>query len=120
MIETIVLLRVSCQQQTCLLTHLAAYRSSLWQTVLPSPERNQLIRRLQDLYMRLTHTREPEQAEVVLSLTREEASLVRHLCAWAMQQYGAAPTSTQRNQALGELAALRVLVERALLQAQIL
>lgn len=118
--KTFPLLCLSCQQQELLLVHLAAYPSCLWQTVLPSPERNQIIRRLQDLYARLEHTRESARAEVVLSLTCEEIGLAGQLCVWATQRYGAAPSSAQRNQALGELAALRALVERISRQAQAL
>jgi hypothetical protein len=50
----------------------------------------------------------------------EEGTTLKQLFLVLMRQYGNAPPSEQRTKALGELASLRLLVERTLRQTQAL
>ena len=47
-----------------------------------------------------------------LTITEEERSALRVILRTLIQIYGAEPASRERNQALGDLATLRVLLER--------
>lgn len=118
--EATPLLRLNPQQLAQLLAHCVAYRAYLWQCVMPTPERNQTLRSIQALQGQLLAFQEQGQPERALPLSSEEAHLVKQLLSRLMQHYGNAPHSEQRTQALGELARLRVLVERTLRQTQAL
>ena len=111
-------LRLNPQQLAQLLTHCVAYRAYLWQYIMPTPERNQTIRSIQALQGRLLAFQEQGQPEIALPLNSEETNLVKQLLSRLMQQYGNMPHSEQRTRMLGELASLRVLVERTLRQTQ--
>lgn len=110
-------LRVSHTQLTQLLAFCASYRASLWQVVPPSPERNQALRVIQVLLGRLEKTREQGLAEVDLCLNAEESRMLRQLLWAQMQQCRTEAPGELRNQRLGALVMLRLLVERALRQA---
>lgn len=120
MMQTHPVLRLKRQQFTQLATYCTAYRAYLWRCLLPSPQRNQALRSIQRLQARLDQMREQEQAEFVCFLNAEEGTTLKQLCLVLMQQYGGASPSDQRNQALGELASLRVLIERTVRQTQTL
>ena len=47
-----------------------------------------------------------------LTITEDERNALRVILSTLMQVYGAEPASNERNQALGDLATLRVLLER--------
>lgn len=90
------------------------YRSYVWQHVMPSPERNQVVRHVQALQGRLKKALTQEPAETALSLTEEEVCTLKHLFFGVTQYYAATPASERRIQQLAEVTALRVLVERML------
>ncbi len=120
MMHTGPILHLNRQQGTQFAAHCSAYRSSLWRCLLPSPERNQALRGIQGLQGRLEQLQEQGQAHLALSLSMEEGTILKQLFIILMQQYGNAPPSAERNQKLGELGSLRVLVERTLRQTQAL
>jgi hypothetical protein len=98
-------------QATQLINACVAYRSSLWQFAMPTPERNQVLRGIQTLLGRLEKMREQEQAEIVLSLAGEEKSALRHL----LNDFAPFYEDAQQRP---EIAELRVRLERAFSQAQ--
>lgn len=107
--------RPQVQQLTA---HLAAYRSYLWRAIMPTPERNQTIRFIQSMQGRLEQAQKQGQTqEIFLSLSAEERRALQQLLSELLQLYGSTPPCEQRTQTLGEVAGLRVLVERALYQA---
>jgi hypothetical protein len=120
MMGTVPVLRLNWYQRAQLTAHCTTYRAYLWQQVLPSPERNQTLRVIQSLQGRLEKAQEQGQADINLSLTAEERSVVKQLLSGLTQFYGAAPPSEQRTQTLGELATFRLLVERTFRQTQAL
>jgi hypothetical protein len=103
-----------------LLGYCATYRSYLWQATMPTPGRNQTIRRIQSLQGKLEKSQEQGQAEVTLFLDDEEKGTLRHLLSEMLRLYTSMPSSDLRTQQLTELAALRLLVERAFRQTQAL
>ena len=113
-------LRLNRQQAAQLATHCSAYRSYLWRCLMPSPERNQALRSIQGLQGRLEQLQEEGPADLALPLSMEEGTTLKQLFLVLMRQYGNAPPSEQRTKALGELASLRLLVERTLRQTQAL
>lgn len=118
MIQNAPALRLNQHQIAQLMVHLTAYRSYLWQCVMPTPERNQTIRTIQAMQGRLEL--EQGQAEIILALTGEEGSTLKQVLSGLIHLHGTAQPSEQRTQTLGELAGLRLLVERTLRQTQAL
>lgn len=118
MMGTVPVLRLSRDQFAQLTAHLSAYRSYLWQSIMPTPERNQTIRSIQAMQGRLEQ--EQGKADIALCLTAEEASALKQLFSGLIQLYGTAPPSEQRMQTLAELTSLRLLVERTFRQTQAL
>ena len=117
--ETAPMLHLNSQQLAQLIGYCAAYRSYLWQHVLPTPERNQTVRGLQGLQGRLEKAQ--EQATVLaLPLCPEEKTALTQLFRGMTQYYAAAPSSEERTRALGDLASLRMYIERASRQTQTL
>lgn len=120
MMRTGSVLHLNRQQGTQLAAYCSAYRSYLWHCLLPSPERNQALRSIQGVQGRLEQLQEQGQAHLALPLSMEEGTTLKQLFIILMQQYGNAPPSAERNQKLGELGSLRVLIERTLRQMQAL
>ena len=118
MMETAPALHLNPSQVAHLIGYCAAYRSSLWRSVMPTPERNQAIRIIQAFQGRLEKAQEHGHASVILALSGEEGTALRQLLLGLMQHYSQEPPSAERNQKLGELGSLRVLVERTLRQTQ--
>jgi hypothetical protein len=116
--ETVSALHLNPSQIAQLIGFCTAYRSSLWRSVMPTPERNQVIRCVQALQGRLEKAQEQGQTNVVLTLSGEERMALQQLLLVLMQQCSQEPPSAERTQKLGELGSLRVLVERALRQTQ--
>lgn len=106
-------LRLGPHQWGQLIAYGVVYRSYLWQQVLPTPERNQEVRRMQALLGRLK-TAVQGQADGALYLDDEEVSTLKQLFAGVMRYYAAEPASARRIQQLAELTTLRVFVERML------
>lgn len=120
MMQTGPILRLNRQQIIQLAAHCSAYRSYLWHCLMPSPERNQALRHIQALQGRLEQLQEEQQANLALSLSMEEGTTLKQLFLILMQQYGTESPSAERTQKLGELAGLRLLVERTLRQTRAL
>jgi hypothetical protein len=120
MMGTVPVLRLQWYQRAQLTAHCTTYRAYLWQQVLPSPERNQRLRVIQSLQGRLEKAQEQGLVDIDLCLTAEERSAVKQLLSELTQFYGAAPPSEQRTQKLGELAGLRLQIERTFRQTQAL
>ena len=117
--ETAPMLHLNSQQLAQLIGYCAAYRSYLWQHVLPTPERNQTVRGLQGLQGRLEKAQ--EQATVLaLPLCPEEKTALTQLFQGMTQYYAAAPASEERTRTLGDLVSLRRYIERASRQTQTL
>jgi hypothetical protein len=118
MMETTPVLRLNPAQVAQLADYCTAYRSYLWQAIMPTPERNQMIRSIQALQGRLEKAQEQAQAGIALLITTEEKHTLKQLLSGLIQMYGNAPPSEQRNQALGELAECRIAIQRMLYQTQ--
>lgn len=112
--ETVSVLRLNQQQATQLITYLTAYRSYLWQAVLPTPERNQMIRTIQALQGRLEPFQAGGQEQGTIPVSREEGSALKQLLGELMKHYGATASPARPNQTLSEIAGLHLLVERCL------
>jgi hypothetical protein len=115
--ETRPALRLTQQHLAQLTAYCAVYRSYLWQSLMPTPERNQAVREVQALQARIEKANETGLAEVELSLTEGERNTIKQIFTGATQFYGAMPASEQRIQQLAEVTTFRVLVERMLRQA---
>ena len=113
MMQSLLTLCVRQEQCTHLLASLSTYRSYLWQCVLPTPERNQTIRDVLALHRHLEQEQEPGEAGSILFIVNaEQRHLLQQVLRDLVQVYGRAAPSEQRMQILGEVACLRVLVER--------
>lgn len=108
------MLRLNQQQVSQLLTFCALYRSHIWRTVQPSPERNQVLRVVQSLQGRLLAGQEQTGGELSLVLNQEEGRTLRQMLTTMLTLYGQEPSSQQRTQRLGEVAGLRLLLEQTL------
>ncbi len=95
----------------------AAYRAYAWRMLEPTTERNQTMRAIQAVQGRLSQARAEGSETLDLTLCAEEKQALRHVMCVLMQARGAEPASEERNQALGELAVLRVVLEQACRQA---
>jgi hypothetical protein len=120
MMETAPILRLNPAQVAQLIGYCTVYRSHLWQSAMPTPERNQMIRGLQAFQGRLEKAQEQAQMGIALLVTAEEKRALQQLFSGLIQCYGTAPPSEQRNQALGDLAECRTTIQRMLSQAQAL
>ncbi len=119
MMETASVLRLNGHQITQLMTYLRTYRSYLWQSVLPTPERNQVIQTIQVLQGRL----EPFQAagqEGAIHLSKEEGTALKQILRALMTHYGATAARDRENPTMSEIAGLHLLVERSLRNTQAL
>jgi hypothetical protein len=120
MMQIASVLRLNGQHVTQLMTHLASYRSYLWQAVLPTPERNQMIRTIQAVQGRLEPLQASGQEYVALVLSKEEGATLKHILGELMRYYAASAARDRENPALSELAGLHLLVERSLRNTQAL
>lgn len=118
MTETLSVLRLNQQQVTQLLTHLTAYCSYLWQAVLPTPERNQVIRTIQALQGRLEPLQAQGQEQGAITLNREEGSTLKQMLGELMKHYGAVAARGRENPTLSEIAGLHLLLERSFRNTQ--
>jgi hypothetical protein len=120
MMETVSVLRLNGQQVMQLMTYLAAYRSYLWQAVLPTPERNQVIRTIQAFQGRLEPLQASGQEQGTIVFSKEEGTALKQLLGELMRHYGASAARDRENPTLSEIAGLHVLVERSLRHPQAL
>ena len=118
--ETVSVLRLNQPQVCQLMTHLTAYRSYLWQAVLPTPERNQVIRTIQTFLGRLEPLEASGQEQGTIVLSKEEGTALKQLLGEMMRRYGASAARDRENPTLSEIAGLHVLVERSLRHPQAL
>ncbi len=95
----------------------AAYRTHAWHALEPTPERNQTMRAIQAVQGRLSQACAQRTETLHLTLCAEEKQALRQMMCVLMQARGAEPASEERNQALGELAVLRMVLEQACRQA---
>lgn len=116
--ETSPVLCLNPAQVVQLVGYCTAYRSYLWQSSLPTPERNQMIRNVQALQGKLEKAQEQAQAGIILSVTTEEKHTLKQLLSGLIQLYGNTPPSEQRNQALGEVTECLLAIQRMLYQSQ--
>ncbi len=116
--ETGSVLRLNQSHVRQLLSHLTAYRSYLWQAVLPNPERNQMIRTIQAFQRRLEPLQASGQEQGTIVFSKEEGTALKQLLGELMRHYGASAARDQENPAVSEIAGLRVLVERSLRHPQ--
>ncbi|MGH2509426.1 MAG: hypothetical protein ACRDHZ_18770 [Ktedonobacteraceae bacterium] len=120
MIQNVPALRMNQQQVAQLMSHLTVYRAYLWQRVIPTPERNHTIHLMQTMQGRLAYEQQQGHADLTFPLSKEEAQTLQRVFSGLMRLHGNAPRSEQRLHMLGEIAALRVLVEHLLRQTQAL
>jgi hypothetical protein len=111
-------LRVTAAQIEQLSRYCAQYRSDLWLSAPPTPERNQVIRCLQALQARLEQAREQEQREHVLVLSEEEQHTLKHLLTEMLRRATLAPASPQRTQQMAQITELLLLVGRTFRPSQ--
>lgn len=114
MMPTTPVLRLSREQAEQLATYCSLYRAYMWRTMSPSPERNQTLRAIQSLQGRLMACKGQERERVTVLVTTEEGNGLRQMLTKLLELYRTELPSSERTQVLGELAALRGLVERAL------
>jgi hypothetical protein len=112
------MLRLSQQQVSQLLASCTSYRSHIWRTIPPSPERNQVLRVIQSLQGRLVAGQEQAVGELSLVISQEEGRALRQMLTTMLTLYGQESASHQRTQRLGEVASLRLLLEQTLRQRQ--
>lgn len=105
-------LHLSQQQLTQLTTYCSVYRSYLWQQILPTAERNQLIRDIQLFQARIEKASEQGETDVDFPFSEDEKNTLKQIFTGVTQVYGTAPASEQRIQQLSELTTFRLLVER--------
>jgi hypothetical protein len=110
------MLRLSQQQVSQLLASCTLYRSHIWRTLPPSPERNQLLRMIQSVQGRLLAGQEQAIGEFTLVINQEEGRALRQMLTTALALYGQEPPSQQRTQCLGDVAGLRLMLEQTLRQ----
>jgi hypothetical protein len=120
MMETVSVLRLNQPHVRQLMTHLTAYRSYLWQAVLPTPERNQVIRTIQALQGRLEPLQASGQEQGTIFVSKEEGTALKQMLGELMRYYGATAARDRENPTLSEIAGLHVLVERSLRHPQAL
>jgi len=120
MTQTALTLPLSTMQAAQLVGLCATYRAYAWRTLPPSPERNQTMKALQSVQGRVSQALTSGLETVWLLASEEEKQILRQVVCLLMQSYGAEPSSEERNQALGELAGLRLLIERTCRQTQAL
>ena len=120
MMDAAPVLRLNPAQVAQLIGYCTEYRSYLWQSAMPTPERNLLIRGLQAFQGRLEKAQEQAQAGIDLPVTKEEKRTLTQLLSGLIQCYGHAPPSEERNQALGRITECRLAIQRMLYQAQTL
>lgn len=114
MMDTLLILRLQPSQVSTLLASCAAYRGMLWQTVLPSPARNQDIRVIQGVQARLEHMRvQANGGALNLPLSTEEGKHLQQLLLALIHQTNSEPDWEQRARKREDLAGLLLLVERA-------
>lgn len=118
--EAVAVLRLNGQQITRLMTYLTVYRSYLWQAVLPSPERNQVIRTIQMLQGRLEPLQATGQEQRTIVLNREEGNTLKQILGELMRRYRTTAAWDRENPTLSELASLHLLVERSFRHPQTL
>ena len=95
----------------------ATYRAYAWHSVPPSPERNQTMKMAQAVQGRLLEAQAAGKNEGVwLTMSEEEWQAMRQVVSTLIQRMGTQPSSEPRNRLLGELAGLRLLLERRLRQ----
>lgn len=115
MMETAPILRLQPSQIAQLISYCVVYRSSLWQSCLPTLHRNQALRNTQALQAKLEQAQERQEqgaAEIPLALTDAEKQTLRQLLSGLLQYYAAARPSEARTQQLSELSGFRLLLER--------
>ncbi len=120
MMATVPVLRLHASQIEQLIGYCATCRSYLWQHTLPTPERNQTIRRIQMLQARLEKAQEQMQEEYTLVLADEEKQTLKHLLNEMLRLTASISSSEQRMQQIAEVAGLRVLVEQTFRSTQAL
>lgn len=118
MIETAPILRLNSAQAAQLIGYCTEYRSSLWRYVLPTPERNQLIRCLQAFQGRLEKAQEQAQTGIALFIAVEEKHMLTHLFRGLIQVYSNTSSSEERNQMLGEITVCCRAIHHMLSQTQ--
>jgi hypothetical protein len=118
MMETALILRLNPAQVAQLIGYHTEYRSYLWQSAMPTPERNQMLRSLQAFQGRLEKAQEQAQAGITLPITAEEKRTLQQLFSGLVQCYGHAPPSEQRNQTLAQLTECRLAIQQMIYQTQ--
>lgn len=105
-------LHLSAAQATQLTGFCAAYRTYAWRALPPTPERNQMMKALQAVQGRLAQAL-PEGAEQLrLTACEEEKQALRQMVRVLMDVARFEAPSEERIRKLGELAGVRLLIER--------
>lgn len=112
--QTAPVLRLNRQQAEQLAAYFPDYRAYVWHSVPPSRDRNQTLRTIQGFHARLLCFQEQREADITLTVTTAEGRALRQMFTTLLALYGTESPSPQRTRLLGELAALRLLVERSL------
>lgn len=104
MMSTAPPLPLTYEQASRLQLHLQTYRRVIFASLLPSVERNQMLRTLQGVQGKLIQMMDQKMASLQLVLTTEEMTIlktiIRELLAW----YATQPIGPERNMALADLA----------------
>ena len=117
MTHAVLTLHVSQSQAEQLAGMCATYRAYAWGVLEPTAERNQTMRTVQAVQGRISQARAPGAATVQVVLCEEERQALRQMLSVLMRMHGKQIPSEQRNQVLGELAGLRMVLEQACRQA---
>jgi len=112
MIPTTLTLHLDASQAAQLAGACAAYRAFAWQHVPPSPERNQLLKAAQAVQGRLCALPARSGHLLQLMMSEEERQALRRIILTLMHLQGAAAPREERIHTLGNLASLRMLIER--------
>ncbi len=113
MIPTTLTLHLNASQAAQLAGACAAYRAFAWQQLPPSPERNQLLKAAQAVQGRISAPPARNSDMLLLMISEEERQALRQIIRALMYLQGAAAPCEERIHTLGNLAGLRMLIERA-------
>ena len=113
MIPTTLTLHLNASQAAQLAGACAAYRAFAWQQMPPSPERTQLRKAAQAVQGRISALPARNSDALRLTMSEEERQALRQIIRALMYLQGAAAPCEERIHTLGNLAGLRMLIERA-------
>ncbi len=101
-------LQLTRDQASRLQAYLQAYRRYAFASLMPSVERNTILRILQAMQGKLIEVMDQKAALLQLVLTREEMTTLKTIITELLALYARQPESAERIATLGDLAALKI------------